>query len=125
MFAGAISCRRAARFGVSPTTPRSSIARADQIADNDEAGGNTDPARQRAGAALQPANAVDKCQAGPQRLLGIMLLRLRIAEIGEDAVAHILGDIAPKPGDHLRHGSVIGPEHLAQIFRVEARCQRG
>ena len=77
------------------------------------------------GAALQPADAVDKCQAGPHRLLGIMLLRLRIAEIGEDAVAHILGDIAPEPGDHLGDGGVIGPEHLAQIFRIEAGCQGG
>ena len=39
--------------------------------------------------------------------LGIMLMRLRIAKIGEDAVAHILGDIAPEPRDHLGHGGVI------------------
>ena len=101
------------------------LARADQIADDDEAGGDADPARQRGGIALQPADAVDQRQTGPYCLLGIMLMRLRIAEIGKDAVSHILGDIAPKPGDDLSHGGVISAEHLPQIFRIEARCQRG
>ena len=54
-----------------------------------------------------------------------MLVRQRVAEIGEDPVAHILGDIAPQPGNHLGHGGLISPEHLAQIFRIEARRQRG
>ena len=47
-----------------------------------------------AAAALQPADAIDQRQTGPYRLLGIMFVCLRIAEISEDAVSHIFGDIA-------------------------------
>jgi hypothetical protein len=49
-----------------------------------------------------------------------MLLRLRITEVGEDAVAHVLCDVASEHGDRLSHSGVIGSEDLSQIFRIEA-----
>ena len=54
-----------------------------------------------------------------------MLMRLRIAEIGKNAVSHIFGDIAAKPGNDLSHGGAIGAKHLPQILWIEARGQRG
>ena len=59
-------------------------------------------------ALLSTGDAVNQSQTGPHRLLGIMFMCLRIAEIREDAVSHILGDIAPKLDDHLSHNGVIG-----------------
>jgi len=53
-----------------------------------------------------------------------MLMRLRIAEIREDAVSHVLGDIAPEPRDDLSYGAMISAEQLPQIFGIKARCQR-
>ena len=40
-------------------------------------------------------------QPGPDRPLGVVLVRLRPAEIGEHAVAHVLGDVAAPALDHL------------------------
>ena len=104
------------------------LARADQIADDDEAGGDADPARQARGATLKPADAVDQRQAGPYRLLGIMFMRLRIAEIGKDAVSHIFGDIAPKPSDDFGHGGSITrrapPAYLRDQGEMPARSSR-
>ena len=70
-------------------------------------------------------DAVNQSQTGPHRLLGIVFMCLGIAEIREDAVSHILGDIAPKLDDHLSHNGVIGREHLTQVLRIKARGQRG
>jgi hypothetical protein len=56
------------------------LAQTDQIADDDVARGDADPACQRGGAALQPAHTVNQCQTGPYRLLGIVFMRLGIAK---------------------------------------------
>ena len=42
----------------------------------------------------KPGHRLDERQPGAHRALGIVLVRLRIAEIDEDAVAHVLGDEA-------------------------------
>ena len=48
VFGSAIPCRRAARFGVSPTMPRScALPRSDQVADHDQPGRNADTGLQR------------------------------------------------------------------------------
>ena len=69
------------------------IALPDQIADDDEAAGDADPH-------LQPfreteaANRRDHSESGAHRPLGIIFMRLRVAEIRQNAVAHQFGDIA-------------------------------
>ena len=95
----ASACSRAARFGVSPTTAvflRRALA--DQIADDDQPGGDAEPRVGWADVARRPTASIDR-QPGPDRQLGIVLIRLRIAEIDQHAVAHVLGDKAGEPGD--------------------------
>ena len=46
-------------------------------------------------------------------------MRLRVAEINQHAVAHVLGDKAIEPGDDLGDGAVIGGDDLAQILGIE------
>ena len=60
------------------------------------------------------------------RALGVVLMGLRIAEIGEHAVAHVFGDEAAVA---LRSTSaqhvVIGRDDLSHVLGVEPRRQRG
>lgn len=97
---------------------------AEQVADDDEPGGDAEPHLEALGN-LEPADGVDDGETRTHRLLGILLVRLRIAEIGEDAVAHVLGDKPAEPGQHLGDAAVISADDLAQIFGVEARRDLG
>ena len=75
------------------------LTRADQVADYDEASSDPDPNPQ----ALAPisSRAMPRLsQTGPYRLLGVMLVRLRIAEICKGTISHVLGHIAAKPANH-------------------------
>ena len=96
------------------------LARADQIADHDQAGGDADADLQAHPSAREPPDGVNQREAGPHCPLGIVLVRLRIAEIDEHAVAHILGHKALEATDLLGHAGVIRPEHLAQILGVKS-----
>ena len=87
---------RAARFGVSPTTPRSCASPEPRRSPT-----TTIPvAMPRAHAAArrpmsQFRRGFDDREPGPHRAFGVVLVRLGIAEIRENAVAHIFGDEAP------------------------------
>ena len=50
--------------------------------------------QRRAGGRFKLRRGLDDREPGPDRALGVMLVRLRIAEIGEHAVAHVFGDEA-------------------------------
>jgi hypothetical protein len=52
-------------------------------------------------------------------------VRLRVAEIDQHTVAHVLRDKAVEPGDDLGDGPVIGGDDLAQILRIEPRRELG
>src|SRR4029077_2049072 len=98
-------------------------AGADQIADDDEAGGDADPHVQRL-LCGEPADRLDDREPGAGRALGIVLMRLGIAEIDQHAVAHIFGDKTVKAGDGVGDAAVVGADDLAQILGIEARRQR-
>ena len=51
-------------------------------------------------------------------------MRLRVAKINKDAVAHILGDKPGKPADRAGDGAVIGADDLTQILGIKPRRQR-
>ena len=98
-------------------------ALADQIADHGEPGGDAEPHAQIL-PRRQSADRLDHRQPGAHRPLGIVLMRLRIAEIDQHPVAHVLGDKAVEAADRLGDGAVVGADQLAQILRVKTRRQR-
>jgi len=56
--------------------------------------------------------------------LGIVLVRLGIAEINEHAIAHILGDKTAKAADGVGDAAMVGADDLAQVLGIKARRQR-
>ena len=98
---------------------------ADQIADDDQPGGDPDARLELDGFDIEATDSVDHAQPRPDRPLGVVLMRLRVAEIDQDAVAHVLGDKAVELGDDLGDGAVIRGDDLAQILGIEPRRERG
>jgi hypothetical protein len=96
---------------------------ADQIADDHQPGGDPDARLEFDGFDIKATDSVDGSQRRPDRALRIILMRSRVAKIDQDAVAHILGDKAIEPGDHLGDGAVIRGNDLAQILGIEPRRQ--
>jgi hypothetical protein len=94
-----------------------------KIANDDEAAGDADPNVQRLGRG-DPADRVDDREPGASRALGIVFVRLGIAEINQHAIAHILGDKTAKAADGVGHAAMVGADDLAQILRIEACRQR-
>jgi hypothetical protein len=123
----AIACRRAARFGVSPTTgPLPRCTRPDEIADHHQAGGNADPRAQgNAGKGVELGHRFNERQSRLDRTLGVVLVGLRIAEISEHPIAHILGDEPSIALHQLRAAALIGAKDAAQVLRIELRRQCG
>ena len=99
-------------------------AGAQQIANDDEAGGDAD-AQPQPLRRFQRADGIDQGQSGPDRPLGVVLMRLRIAEIDQNPVAHVFGDKAVEAGDRVGDAAVVGADHLAQILGIKPRRQRG
>ena len=58
------------------------------------------------------------CAHGPLR---VVLVGLRIAEVDQDAVAHVLRHEAAEALHGLRDALLIGRNDLAEVFRVHAR----
>jgi hypothetical protein len=97
--------------------------RPDQIADDGEASGDANPNVQRL-LCGKPVDRVDYCEPGASGALGIVLMRLGIAEIDQHAIAHIFGDKTAKAGGSVGNTAMIGADDLAQILGIEARGQR-
>ena len=71
------------------------------------------------GAALRRDRIVDS-QAGAQGTFGIVLLRMRIAEINQRPVAQILGDMAAEAIDRFGDGAMILGDDIAPFLGIEA-----
>ena len=103
-----------------------SYARADHLADHDQTGRDADPGRERlTGERLQSCQRMDDREPGPDRSLGLVLVRPRPAEVRQHAIAHVLGDETVEARDHLDHALLICREHLPHVFRIEARRKLG
>jgi hypothetical protein len=48
-----------------------------------------------------------------------------VTEVDQQAIAEVLGNKALTASDHLGAGLLIGPHHLAPLFRVELARERG
>jgi hypothetical protein len=67
----------------------------------------------------------DQIMAGTDRAFGVVLMGLGIAEVGEDAVAQILGYVAAIAFDRGLGRILIGASDLAQVLRIETPRQLG
>ena len=101
------------------------LARADQVADDDQPGRDADTGLQRQRGVLSAAHRRDQLQPGPHRPLGVVLVGLRIAEIDEHAVAHVFGDEPAEAAHGLGDAFLIGRNDLAQVLGVHAGGERG
>ena len=98
---------------------------ADQIAHHHRAGRDANAHFQRGlGIGPQISYSVDQREPGAHALRGVILVRLGIAEIDENAIAHVAGDDALIATDDLRDASVISTDHSAQVLRIEAGRKR-
>ena len=73
---------------------------------------------------LQAAYCSDQLQPCAHGSLCVVLVRLRIAEVDEDPVAHVLRYEATEALHGLRDALLIGRNDLAEVFRVHASRER-
>ena len=64
-------------------------------------------------------------QPGVHRPLRIIFVGGRIAEVHQQAIAQMLGDMALIAADHRGAGGLIGTHHLAVLFGIELLRERG
>ena len=73
---------------------------------------------------LQMRHRRDQLQPRAHRPLGVVLMGLRIAEVHQHAVAHVLRHEPAEALHGLGDALLIGRNDLAQVFRVHARRER-
>ena len=115
-------CRKISRL----TNDRLLLGRAltEEIADHDEARRDADTHLQRGRLArIELGHGLDQGEARAHRLFGVLLMRLRVTEIGQYAVAEILRDKAAGAGDYLGATAVIAAHDVVQLLRIEPRRQ--
>ena len=74
---------------------------------------------------MKLADCVHDIQPGPHGTLGIVLVCLRVAEIGEDTVAQIFGHMAVVAANDCRRRLLVGTHNLPHILRVEPTRECG
>ena len=99
--------------------------RADQISDHNEAAGDAKPHAQRF-RCCQRVDCVDDGEPRSHRPFGVVLMRLRIAEIDQHPVTHVLGDKAGVLADGVGDTAVIGADQFPQILWIKPcrECRR-
>jgi hypothetical protein len=114
------ACNRAARFGVSPTTD-SSCAEPSPIRSPTTLSPVAMPTRACSFADLtfEVTDSVDDPQPGSYRPLGIVLMRSRVAQIDQDAVAHVFGDQPVEASDDIGNDAMISSDDFAIILGIE------
>jgi hypothetical protein len=71
------------------------------------------------------AHGLHNPQPSPHGPLGVIFVRQRVAEVDEQAIAEILGDMPVIARNHPGAGVLIGPHHCAQLFRVQLAGEHG
>ena len=98
-------------------------ARSDQVADDHQTRCDADT-RLQGRVGLQSTYSSDQLQPCAHGPLCVVLVGLRIAEVDQDPVAHVLRDEAAEALHGLCDALLIGRNDLAEVFRVHARRQR-
>src|SRR5882757_4754533 len=76
-------------------------------------------------ARLKSGRCVDQRESATHRAFSVVLMGLRIAEVGNYAIAHVLGDKPARAADHLRAAVMIGTHDLSHVLGVEPSRERG
>ncbi len=98
----------------------------DDVADDDQTGGDPDPRRERSPVACTQRR--DRCgavDARPRCPLGVVLVRAWKSEVRQDAIAEVLSDRALVAFDGGAEGLLEVANRRAKILGVDARAQRG
>ncbi len=111
------------RVAHDPAFPR--FSRTKEIADHHDPRRDPHPHMQRAACCLKFRHGLDDRMPGPDGALGVMLMRLRIAEIGQHAVAHVFSDEAALARNQSRAALVIGRDDAPHILGIEPRGKLG
>ena len=80
--------------------------------------------QRHAGGGSQRRRSFDDGEPHPNGALSVMFVRLGIAEIGEHAVAHVLGDEPPVALNEARAAPVIGRNRLPHVLGIEPHRHR-
>src|SRR6185312_4968913 len=110
-----------ARFGYNGLLLRS--ARPDQIADDDKTRCDAD-ARLERRVGLQITYSSDQLQPCAYCPLGVVLVRMGVAEVEQHPVAHELRDETAEATYGLRGAILIGRNDLAEVFGVHTGRKR-
>jgi hypothetical protein len=96
------------------------FSRPNRVTHDDHARGDADPYLQgRVSRRDQLRDSLDEGKARLDGALGIMLVGLRIAEIDQHPVTHVLGDETAETLDCLGAAAMVGADDRAQILRIE------
>jgi len=74
---------------------------------------------------LEFLDQADQGESGRNRSLGIILMRLRITEVGQESVPEIQGNVAAEALDRCSGAIMIVGQDFAPIFWIERRGNRG
>ena len=123
----AIACSRAARFGVSPTTPRSCASPEPRRSPTTTISGRDAHAhvQRRTGGCLQLRRGLDDREPSLNRVLGVVLVRLGVAESRRPRRRGNCADETSALLDQARAAFLIGSDTPAHVFRIEPRRDRG
>ncbi len=68
---------------------------------------------------VDPPDLLDDGEARPHRALGVVLVRLRPAEIDQRAVADVAREVAAIVVDRLGDGALVGTHQVAHLLGIE------
>ena len=74
---------------------------------------------------MKSGRRVGQRESATHRAFSVVLMGLRIAEVGKYAIAHILGDKPARLADHLRATVMIGTHDLPHVLGIEPSRERG
>src|SRR5262249_57592973 len=75
-------------------------------------------------ARIQLPQGLQHPQSSTHGALRIVLVRQGVAKVDQQPIAEILRDMTLKALDHGRASLLISAYHLAQLFRIQTRCER-
>ena len=93
---------------------------ADGVTDDDHAGCNSNPHLQRLpGREQELTDLRHEIKPSPHGAFSIVLVRLGVAEIDKESVAHESGDIPAHLSDHRGARTLESADHVAQVLGIE------